>query len=311
MNIFKKVNRWIHDPQRFFFGLIFKLHPIIPDKLYLSCLLKIKCGYWPNWNNPHKYNEKLQWLKLYNHRPEYTTMVDKYEVKKYVANIVGDKYIIPTIGVWNKPEDIDFDSLPDRFVLKTTHGGGNTGVVICKNKTIFDRQAAIKKLRKSLKQNIYYSLKEWPYKNVPRRILAEEFIEGNNNDLPDYKFFCFDGEVKALFIGTERQSGDVKFDFYDADFNHLDLVQVHPMSGKLLAKPENYEEMKQVASSLSKGLPHVRVDLYNINGKIYFGELTFFHHSGIVPFHPEEWDNIFGSWLALPQVKTNKIRNSK
>lgn len=445
MNPFTKIIQWIKDPNYFFKGLLLKLSPILPDKFFLSCMVRVCCGYWPNWKNPQTFSEKIQWLKLYNRRPEYTMMVDKYAVKDYVAKKIGEKYIIPTLGVWDKPEDIDWDVLPNQFVLKTTHGGGNTGVVICKDKTKFDRQKAIVKLNNSLKQDIYKTLREWPYKEVPRRIIAEQYIaprpdvkdlpdykwfcfngepkfcqliqdrttketinffdtewkhqvfvginpavspvedipahpenlqtqlriacelskdipfaridlyqiesdtffgeiilfpksglgnfrpneynailgqmlhlpgeifggaickmkpsgemEIKQPDLSDYKFFSFDGEVKALFIGTERSTGNVKFDYYDAEFNHLDLVQVHPMSGKDLPKPINFEEMKEIASKLSQGLPHVRVDLYNVNGKVYFGELTFFHHGGVTPFHPQSWDYTFGSWIHLP-----------
>lgn len=272
----------------------------LPDKIYLKWMFRLKMGKRLNLRNPQTFSEKLQWLKLYNRKPEYTQMVDKYAVKDYVAKIIGDKYIIPTLGVWDSPEDIDWDTLPKQFVLKTTHGGGNTGVVICKDKSTFDKEKAIEKLSRSLKQDIYKTLREWPYKNVPRRIIAEQYIEAENNDLPDYKFFCFDGEVKALFIGTERGTGNVKFDYYDVDFNHLDLIQQHPMSGRHLEKPVSFEEMKQIASQLSKGIPQVRIDLYNVNGKIYFGEMTFTHHGGVVPFHPESWDYTFGSWIKLP-----------
>ena len=299
----KKILQWIKDPRRFFVGLLLKSSPILPDKLFLSCLLRLQCHYWPNWKNPQTFNEKLQWLKLYNRKPEYTMMVDKYAVKDYVAAMIGSEYVIPTLGVWETPEEIEWDHLPKQFVLKTTHGGGNTGVVICKDITIFDKDKAIEKLNNSLKQDIYKSLREWPYKNVHRRILAEQFIDEGTGDLPDYKFFCFDGEVKALFIGTERSTGDVKFDYYDAEFNHLDLIQVHPMSSKELLKPSNFEEMKDLARKLSQGLPHVRVDLYNVNGKIYFGELTFFHHGGVIPFHPQTWDYTFGSWIHLPKKR--------
>lgn len=299
----KKILQWIKDPRRFFVGLLLKSSPILPDKLFLSCLLRLQCHYWPNWKNPQTFNEKLQWLKLYNRKPEYTMMVDKYAVKDYVAAMIGSEYVIPTLGVWDTPEEIEWDHLPKQFVLKTTHGGGNTGVVICKDITIFDKDKAIEKLNNSLKQDIYKSLREWPYKNVHRRILAEQFIDEGTGDLPDYKFFCFDGEVKALFIGTERSTGDVKFDYYDAEFNHLDLIQVHPMSSKELLKPNNFEEMKDLARKLSQGLPHVRVDLYNVNGKIYFGELTFFHHGGVIPFHPQTWDYTFGSWIHLPKKR--------
>lgn len=300
MNPIKKLIQWIKDPRRFFNGLLLKCGPWLPDKFFLSCIVRVQCGYWPNWDNPQTYNEKLSWLKLYNRRPEYTTMVDKYAVKEYVANIIGDEYIIPTLGVWDKPEDIEWDNLPDQFVLKTTHGGGSNGVIICKDKSTFDRDKARTKLKQALRQDIYKILREWPYKNVERRIIAEQFVE-SDDDLPDYKFFCFDGEVKALFVGTERNTGNVKFDYFDADFNHLDLVQFHPMSKKRIPRPKKFDEMKRVAASLSKGIPHVRVDLYNVNGKIYFGELTFFHHGGVTPFHPQQWDFTFGSWIKLPK----------
>lgn len=310
MNPIKKIVQWVKDPNRFFNGLLLACSSWLPDKFYLSCLIRVTCGYWPNWRNPKTYNEKLNWLKLNDRRPEYTMMVDKYAVKDYVSIIIGSEYVIPTIGVWDNPEDIEWDALPNRFVLKTTHGGGNEGVVICKDINTFDREKAIEKLNKSLKQDIYRKLREWPYKNVPRRIIAEKFIEGENGDLPDYKFFAFDGVVRALFIGSERGSGDVKFDYFDAEFNHLDLVQYHPMSGRNIPKPENFEEMKEIASKLSRGIPNVRVDLYNVKGKIYFGELTFFHHGGVTPFHPQEWDYTFGSWITLPE-KQSKYSHKK
>lgn len=272
---------------------------LIPDKWYLQMLYRRVFNKKLDLKNPKGYNEKLFWMKLYDRRPEYTMMVDKFAVKKYVADIIGEEYIIPTLGVWDKPENIEWDKLPNQFVLKCTHDSG--GLVICRNKTKLDIQSAIKKLQKSLKSNYYKAGREWPYKNVPRRIIAEKYMEDKSvGELPDYKFFCFDGEVKALFIGTERGTGDVKFDYYDADFNHLDLIQIHPMSGKCLPKPQHFEKMKKLASKLSKGLPQVRVDFYNVNGDIYFGELTFFHHGGVVPFHPESWDYTFGSWIKLP-----------
>lgn len=274
---------------------------LFSDEAYLKLLFRLRMGYPLNLDNPKTYSEKLMWLKLHDHNPDYTKLVDKYAVKEIVAQKIGEQYVIPTLGVWNRPEEIDWESLPNKFVLKTTHGGGNTGVVICRDKTFFDKEKAIERLNKSLKQDIYKTLREWPYKDVPRRIIAEQFIEGENNDLPDYKFFCFNGEVKALFIGTERETGNVKFDFFDADFNHLDLVQTHPMSGKQIQKPECFNEMKEVANILSKDIPHVRIDLYEVNGQIYFGEYTFYHHGGCVPFHPQKWDDVFGSWITLPK----------
>jgi len=282
-----------------------KTGSLYSDEMYLKMLFRLKMGYKLDLKNPKTYSEKLMWLKLHDHNPEYTRLVDKCAVKEIVARAIGNQYVIPTLGVWNRPEDIEWDKLPNHFVLKTTHGGGNTGVVICKDKSCLDKEKTIEKLKKSLKQDIYKTLREWPYKNVPRRIIAEQYIESGNNDLPDYKFFCFDGEVKALFIGTERGTGNVKFDYFDADFNHLDLVQQHPMSGRDIPKPICFDEMKEVASKLSRGIPHVRIDLYEVNGQVYFGEYTFYHHGGCVPFHPQKWDDIFGSWITLPK-KDNK-----
>ena len=294
--------QYIHQPKNILIGALNHWGHVLSDEQFLKCQYYLHMGKKLNLSNPQTYNEKLQWLKLYNRRPEYTMMVDKYSVKDFVMGIIGEEYIIPTLGVWDRLDDIDFDTLPKKFVLKTTHGGGNTGVVVCKDKDNFDYGAAKDKLNKSLNTCIYDTIREWPYKNVKRRIIAEQYIEDYKiGELAGYKFFCFDGKVKALFVGTERGSGDVKFDYYDADFNHLNLIQFHPMSEHPLPKPQNFELMKELASKLSKGIPHVRVDLYECNGHVYFGELTFYHHGGIVPFHPESWDYTFGSWITLPR----------
>ena len=279
--------------------------PLICDELFLKLKWKRIMGCPLNLKQPKTYNEKLQWLKLYDRRPEYTIMVDKYAAKSYVSSIIGNEHIIPTIGVWEKVEDIDFDSLPNQFVLKCTHDSG--GVVICKDKSVFNRDNAIDVLRKGLKTNFYYQNREWPYKNVKPKIIAEEYLEDTNTkELRDYKFFCFDGVVKALFIATDRQSEEKEttFDFYDASFNHLDIRNGHPNAVCPPTKPNTFEEMKLIAEKLSKHIPHLRVDLYEVNGQVFFGELTFFHWSGMVPFEPKEWDLIFGEWIELP-LKTS------
>ena len=296
------LNYYIKNPRHFLLGLMKKLNFLFTDKLYIRLNFYLEMGKWPNLSNPQTYNEKLQWLKLYDRRPEYTMMADKYAAKEHVAKLVGNQYVIPTIGVWDKPEEIDWEKLPNQFVLKTTHGGGNEGVVVCKDKATFNRIAACDKLRKSLNQDLYSILREWQYKNIKKRIIAEEYKEDSKtHSLDDYKFFCFDGEVKALFVATGRQEyNEPRFDYYDAEFNHLDLIQYHPMSGKIIPKPVSFEEMKNLARVLSKGLPAVRIDLYEVDGKVFFGEYTFTHHGGNVPFHPEKWDYIFGSWISLP-----------
>ena len=273
-----------------------------PDEPYLKLLYYLMMGKRLNLNNPQTFSEKLQWLKLHDHRPEYTTMVDKYAVKDYVAGIIGEDYIIPTLGVWDKVEDIDWDTLPNQFVLKCTHDSG--GLVICKDKSKLDKDAAIKKLKAGLKRDYFKVFREWPYKNVPKRIIAEQYIEPapGVNDLPDYKFFCFDGEVKAMFVATERQvkGEEVKFDFFDADYNHLPFQQGHDHAKIMPPKPVNFELMKHLAQQLSKGIPHVRVDFYSIGDKVLFGELTLYHFTGMMPFEPEAWDYKWGEWIKLP-----------
>ena len=251
-----------------------------------------------NLENPRTFNEKLQWLKLHDKHEEYTPFVDKYEVKKIVANILGDQHVIPTIGVWDNVEDIDFDKLPSSFVLKTTHDSG--GIVVCKDKSKLDISKAKSKLKKSLRHNFYWEHREYPYKDVKPRIIAEKYmVDESGSELKDYKFFCFDGQPKMLFVATDRPY-DTRFDFFDIEFNHLPFKQGHPLASKKIVKPEGFEDMVKIAARLSQGFRHVRIDLYNINGKIYFGEYTFFHFSGNVPFDPEEWDYRIGEMLKLP-----------
>ena len=274
----------------------------IPDKIYLRLLFLLEMDKWPNFRNPKTFSEKLQWLKLYYRKPEQTVMVDKYAVKDYVAGIIGNEYIIPTLGVWDRPEDIEWDKLPNQFVLKCTHDSG--GLVICRDKYNIDKGKAIKKLSNSLQKDYYLIGREWPYRDVPRRIIAEKYIEPSpgTNDLPDYKFFCFNGRVRAMFIGTDRNvpGKEVKFDFYDENFNWLPFRQGHDHATTRPSKPHNFEKMKQLASLLSEGMPHVRVDFYDLGDRVLFGEMTLYHFSGLMPFEPSEWDYKFGDMIALP-----------
>lgn len=421
---------------------------VLPDKLYLDLQFYNSFHRFPNWKSPKTFNEKIQWLKLYDRNPDYVKMVDKYAVKDIVAGIIGSEHVIPTLGVWNRAEDIEWEKLPNKFVLKTTHGGGNEGVVICKDKMTFDREGALRKLTAGLKHDSSAYGREWPYRFVKRRIIAEQYIDpapnvsdlpdykwycfngepkycqviqdrstketidffdvewnhqefvglnpaagpaalqptrpsklethiriarmlskdipfsridlyetGDNTyfgevtlypnsglgvltperyneflgqmitlpgekrggviirqlqdkelrieypDLPDYKFFCFDGEPKMLFVGTERNNPntETRFDFFDIEYNHLDILNGHPQADSVPSRPDNYDEMVECARRLSEGYAFLRVDLYTLNGKIYFGETTFFHHSGMVPFVPGKWDDIMGAWIKLPQ----------
>lgn len=274
----------------------------MPDKLYLRIKFRLCMGQSLNLKSPQTYSEKLQWLKLYNRRPEYTMMVDKIKVKEYVASVIGGQYIIPTLGVWDDPKQINFDSLPSRFVLKVNHTS-TTGLYICKDKSKMDVENVKSELRKGLLEDYYKKNREWPYKDVPRRAFAEAYMEDEYGELRDYKFFCFDGEVKALFIASDRSKGEhaVRFDFFDENFNHLPFTNGHPNSEVLPPKPQMFEKMKELASKLSKGIPHVRIDFYEVGDKVYFGEMTFFHWSGLKPYEPIDWDYKFGEWLKLPE----------
>ena len=287
-----------------FLASILKRVPFLfkDDELYLKLLFLFEMHYWPDLKHPKTFNEKLQWLKLHNRKPEFTTMVDKYAVKKYVADRIGEQYIIPTLGVWDSFDQIDFDSLPNQFVLKTTHGGGGLAVVICKDKKTFDKRRAKRILEKSLHSDIYMKYREWPYKDVPKRIIAEKYmVDESGTELKDYKFFCFNGEPKYMLLVSGRQAGKKRFDYFDLNWNHLPVHDVGcPGAERLPAKPDNFEEMIFIAKKLSKGMTHVRVDLYNINCKIFFGELTFFDGSGLSVYEPREWDFKFGQFLKLP-----------
>ncbi len=282
--------------------IVKKLVGIIPTKMWLSWRFKKRVGYKMDWKKPKTFNQKIQWLKVYNKKQEYTQMVDKAEAKKYVASIIGEEYIVPTIGVFKKFDDINFDEMPQRFVIKCTHDSG--GLVIVRDKASFDKAKAKKKIEKALKANPYTVDREWPYKNVKPRIIIEEYLEDiKTSELRDYKFFCFNGEVKALFIASDRykEGEETKFDFFDTEYNHLPFTNGHPNGNDEPEKPQQFELMKELAKKLSQGIPHVRVDFYEVDGKVYFGELTFSHWSGMTAFEPIEWDYTFGEWIELPR----------
>lgn len=291
-----------------FLASILKRVPFLfkDDELYLKLLFLFEMHYWPDLKHPKTFNEKIQWLKLHNRKPEFTTMVDKYSVKKFVADRIGEQYVIPTLGVWDSFDQIDFNHLPDQFVLKTTHGGGGMAVVICKDKKTFDRNHAKKVLEKSLKSDIYQIYREWPYKNVPKRIIAEKFMAAKKSqapkDLPDYKFFCFNGEPKYCQVIRDRNTCET-IDFYDMGWNHQEFVGLNPSAkqGKMqVERPANLNSMQNICRKLSAGIPFLRVDLYVIDDKEYFGELTFYPASGIGRFTPDKWKYRLGDMISLP-----------
>ena len=298
------IKKLYNNPWLILSYILKKIARIVPDKIQLSLLHKVYMGKLVNWENPQTFTEKLQWLKIYNRKLEYTTMVDKYAVKPYVANIIGEEYIIPTLGIWDAPEEIDWDSLPQQFVLKTTHGGGSNGVWICKDKTTFDRQKTVKEIHKSLKSDLYWKFREWPYKDVPKRIIAEKFmIDESETDLKDYKFFCFNGRVEVFKIDFNRQTSH-QANYYTKEKVLLPFGEVvcPPDFHREKSFPKNFESMVELAERVSQDLPFARIDFYNINGNIYFGEITFYPASGFGAFTSEEFNFMLGEKLMLSQL---------
>ena len=281
---------------------------LLPTKLFLSIRYRSRNGYWMDWKNPQTFNEKLQWLKLYYHKPEFTVLADKYAVKQYIANKLGAEYVIPLLGVWDRPEEIDFDSLPNQFVLKCNHTSG-IGLIICKDKSKLDVKDAIKELNRGLKDNYYKSAREWPYKDIPRKIIAEEYKEDESCvELKDYKLYCFNGEPKFIQVDFGKTKGKTRRDFtrniYDMNWQLMDVQFSHPNDpSTIIPKPSQFEKMKDLARVLSKGEPFLRTDFYNIGDQIYFSEITFYPIAGFGWFKPKEWDKKFGEMIELPAIE--------
>lgn len=278
-------------------------HWLFSDKFLLKQLYKNEIGRKLNLKNPQTFNEKLQWLKLNDRKSEYTDMVDKYSVKQIVAEKIGEQYVIPTLGIWDKFEDIEFNRLPDKFVLKCTHDSG--GLVICKDKSKLDVEKARRKIKKSLKRNYFWMGREWPYKNVKPRIIAEELIENSKaqgegkDSLIVYKIMTFNGEPKIIQVIQGDKTQEETIDYFDTSWNLLDIKQNFPNSQKHLSKPENLSDMIEFARKLSKGHKFLRVDFYDTGDKVYFSEFTFYSDCGTARFHPESWDYELGKWIDL------------
>ena len=308
------IKNYIQHPRLLCIALLKRIGRLMSDKLYLQLRFYCEVGHRLNLKHPKTFSEKLQWLKLYDRQPKYTMMVDKVKVKDYVANIIGEGHIIQTLGVWDKPEEIDFDTLPECFVLKTNHSGGSTGIVICRDKASFDRKSAINRLKKSLQSKGFYDFREWPYKNVERKVFAEEFVvpPSGVKDLPDYKWFCFNGEPCYCQVIQDRTTRET-IDFFDINWNHQEfvglnqLVGVNPQITKAIApppRPTNLEQQLCIARQLSKGMPFVRIDLYETEKGVFFGEITFYPMSGFGGFTPSEWDYKLGELISFPQDKS-------
>lgn len=314
-----KALRYFRDSNyRFLINSGFGCYNSMPDEEYLRRKFKACMGRELDLTHPQTFNEKLQWLKLYDRKPEYTMMVDKYRVREYIKEKLGEEYLIPLLGVWDDPDEIDFDALPNRFVLKCNHNSG-LGMCICKDKSKLDIPKVKAELRKGLAQDYYLTGREWPYQDVPRKIICEKFMEDENvstaesriayvNGLIDYKFYCFSGEPKFLYVGFANINKNSKHDllsFLELNWKQAPFYRKDhdPLPFKL-KKPDDFDDMIRIASKLSQGIPFLRVDLYYLNQQIYFSELTFYPGSGFGRFYPDKWENKIGTWLNLPKKCT-------
>ena len=297
----KKIYKYLLNPKKLLVLILnLKICRFIPDKYYLKIRYRLLIGKKLNLKNPQTFNEKLQWLKLNDRNQNYTKMVDKYEAKEYVASVIGKQYIIPTYGIYDKFDDIDFEKLPNEFMIKCTHDSG--GVVACKDKSKFDYIKARQIINKSLKRNYYYSGREWPYKNVKPRIIVEKFInELSNEEIKDFKFFCFDGKPEIMYVSEGLENHNTaRLDFFDMDFKLSDCKRTdYKHLNSIPQKPITFEKMKEFASKLSSNIPHVRVDFYEVDGNLYFGELTFYTCSGYIPFEDDLWDKKLGDYIKI------------
>lgn len=300
----KKIIRYFRDPDYRFMTTAYLTHRFdsMPDDEFLIRKYKVCLGKELNLEQPERFNEKLQWLKLFDQRNIYTICADKYAVKEYVANIIGAEYIIPALGAWDSPDHIDFNALPNRFVLKCNHNSG-LGMYICRNKDEMNIRAVKHGLRKGLKQDYYLTGREWPYRNIPRKIIAEQYMEDASGGLIDYKVHCFNGEPRFILVCSDRFSGNgLREDFLTIDWQRLPVKRPNIRTSEILMeKPSELETLLELSKKLSKDIPFVRVDFYIINHKVYFSEMTFFPASGFAAFEPDEWDTTFGSWLLLPE----------
>lgn len=303
--MFRKIRRYIRDPYYEIGYDVLWRHPNwMSDKWFLKSLWKRTFGYELDLEHPKTFNEKLQWLKLYDRKPEYTTMVDKYLAKQWVADKIGQQYVIPTIAVYDSVDEIDLDKLPDMFVLKCNHDSGNT--VICKDKLSFDLESAKQKLDDAVKKDYYLKWREWPYKNVKKKVLAEKYLETSEiDDLIDYKMMTFSGRVKCCFTCTNRRSDNgLNVTVYDREWERMPFGRPnHPADVNPIPKPKSYEEMVEISERLGENMPFVRVDFYEIEGRPYVGEMTLYPAAGFEDFEPQEWNRVLGDWIELPLRK--------
>lgn len=305
MKVLKKILKSLREPQR----ILLKLDRCniirLKDETFLKYRYKIEMNQQLDLENPKTFNEKLQWLKIHDRNPLYTKLVDKYAVRLYITERIGEKYLIPLYGIYDSFDEIDFSKLPNQFVIKCNHDSG--GVIVCKNKAELNKKLAKQKINKSLNKNYYYSGREWPYKNVKPKIIVEKYMEDVQcHELIDYKVMCFHGEPKLIFTCSERFSGDLKVTFFDLNWKRLAFERHYSVSDKKIKKPKNLKNMIELSKILSTNIPFVRVDWYEVNGEIYFGEMTFYPGGGMEEFRPDEWDRKLGDMIDLDLVKKNE-----
>lgn len=296
--MFKKIRRYLKEPKWALGCDLIKTHPNwLSDKLYVQTIWRMVMGYKLDLDHPQTFNEKLQWLKLYDHNPLYTTLVDKYRVKDWVAALIGKEHIIPTLAVYDSVDEIDLNKLPDQFVLKCNHDSGS--VYVCKDKLFFDISSIKHKLDQHIQHNFYWDAREWAYKNVERKIFAETYMQDDHfEDLVTYKFLCFDGKPEVMYATVKTD--DIWENYYDMSFNMLPIRHGRRTSTTLLDKPTCFDKMITIARKLSQGMTHVRIDLYEVKGVVYFSEFTFYDWGGLIKFDNSQWDHKLGEMIKLP-----------
>jgi len=305
-SMMSRIGSYFQNPRRILIMLNHRgLLNFLPEEARLALQYRERIGRRLNLKAPKSFNEKIQWLKLNDHNPRYTVMADKFAVKKYLTNAIGAEYVIPLLGVWDSFEKINFATLPEQFVLKCTHDSG--GVIICSDKAKLDYSVAKKKIQKSLRNDYAKRCCEWPYQNIPRRIIAEKFmVDESGSELKDYKLICFNGKVRCSFTCSNRNGpGGLYVNFYDMDWKPMPFVRHYPRNPVEIAKPTCFEEMIRIAEVLAKDIPLVRIDFYQIQGRPYVGEITFYPGNGMEEFTPEEWDFTLGGWIKLPEYGSN------
>ena len=296
----QKFSVYFDNPSRAINGILFCTDRLWPDKFYLSSLYKLRFRKSLNWDNPETFNEKLNWMKLYHRQDVYTQMADKYEVKSLVSNLIGSEYVVENYGVYDKWDDIDFNKLPNQFVVKGTHDSG--GAYVCRDKRLFDFDNTRRKIEKNLRVNYYYHLREWPYKNIKPRIIIDRFLDDHTgNELRDYKFWCFNGEPMYMYCTIKGEN--IYENFYDMDFKPIPIDHGFPRHIPEFERPSQFELMKSLAKKLSKGIPFVRVDFFQVENSVYFGEFTFYDWGGMSPFPNFETDKQLGDLIHLPSLK--------